>query len=195
MKLRVSMWMLAIMTLAGNALAAEGAEAAEKPRGLLDPDIGAAAVSVVVFFLLLVILGKFAWKPILAGLKSREQTIRDAVEAAAKAKIDAERAAKDLEARISEVQRQAAQQLAQAKADAQKLADSIKAQAETESIALKDRALKDIEAAKGQALAEINTYAADLGLAVARRILQRNVTVDDQTRLVEESLAEIARKN
>ncbi len=167
----------------------------DKEPSLMNPDFGSSVVAVVVFGLLLLVLGKFAWKPILAGLKTREEAIRNAVEGAAKAKSDAEIAGRELEAKMVEVQRQASQQLAQAKVDAQKLADSIKHQAEADSLALKDRTLKDIDAAKSQAISEINAHAADLGLAVARRILQRNVTVDDQNRLVEESLAEIARKN
>ena len=52
--------------------------------------------------------------------------------------------------------------------------------AEAESAALKDRTLREIEAAKQQAVTEINNHAAELGTAVARKILQRNVTADDQ---------------
>jgi F-type H+-transporting ATPase subunit b len=96
---------------------------------------------------------------------------------------------------MADVQREASQALAQAKADAVKLADTIRAQAEAESAALKDRTLREIDAAKQQALTEINTHAADLGTAVARKILQRDVTVNDQQRLVDESLAELAKKN
>ena len=129
------------------------------------------------------------------GLKGREKAIRDSIEAAKRAKEDAERTTKELEAKMAEVQRQAAQQLQQAKADAVKIADTIRAQAETESAALKDRTLREIDAAKQQALSEINTHAAELGTAVARKILQRNVTADDQQRLVEESLADLAKKN
>lgn len=192
----------AMALLASTALlAAEGVEAVgaapggeEKPD-LMNPDVGAMIVTVVIFALLLVILGKFAWKPILAGLKSREEAIRESIEAAARAKADAEKTTRELEAKMAEVQRQAAQQLAQAKGDAAKLAETIRQQAETESAAIKDRTLREIEAAKAQALSEINAYAADLGTAVARKILQRNVTADDQQRLVEESLSEMARKN
>ena len=172
----------------------EGVEASEKPD-LMKIDLGAVIVTVVIFVLLLVILGKYAWKPILAGLKSREEAIRESIEAAAKAKADAEKMAKELEAKMAEVQRQSAQQLTQAKADAGKLAESIRQQAEAESVAIKERTLREIDAAKGEALAAINTHAAELGIAVARKILQRNVTADDQQRLVDESLAEMAKKN
>jgi F-type H+-transporting ATPase subunit b len=156
---------------------------------------GPFIVSILIFIALVVILGKFAWKPIQEGLQNREKAIRDSVEAAKRAKEEADRSTKELEAKIGEAQRQAAQQLAQAKADAQKIADAIRTQAEAESAALKDRTLREIDAAKQQAVSEINTHAAELGTAVARKILQRSVTVEDQQKLVEESLNEMAKKN
>jgi F-type H+-transporting ATPase subunit b len=152
-------------------------------------------VTVIIFVCLFLVLSKFAWKPIQTGLVNREKAIRDSIEAAQKAKADAEQTTRDLEAKMAEVQRQAAQQLAQAKADAQKIADTIRASAEAESAALKDRTIREIDAAKQQALGEINAHAAELGTAVARKILQRNVTADDQQRLVEQSLSELAKKN
>jgi F-type H+-transporting ATPase subunit b len=158
-------------------------------------DVGTLLVTIGIFVCLFVVLRATAWKPILTGLKSRENAIRESVEAAQRAKADADRSAKDLEAKMADVQRQASQQLAQAKADAQKLAETIRAQAEAESAALKERTLREIDAAKQQALTEINTHAAELGTAVARKILQRDVSVTDQARLVEASLAELAKKN
>ena len=150
-----------------------------------------AIFTIAVFVVLVIVLRLTAWKPILSGLKSREDAIRNSIEAAAKAKADTERTTRELEAKMAEVQREGAKQLQQAKADAQKLADGIRAQAEAESAAMKERTLRDIEAAKQQALAEINGHAADLGVAVARKILQREVNVTDHARLVEESLAEL----
>jgi F-type H+-transporting ATPase subunit b len=157
--------------------------------------LGTFLVTIIIFICLFLVLSKTAWKPILTGLKNREAAIRDSIEAAQRAKADAERTTKELEARMGEVQRQAAQQLNQAKADAQRVADTIRAQAEAESAALKDRTLREIDAAKQQAITEINGHAAELGTAVARKILQRNVTADDQARLVDESLSEMAKKN
>jgi F-type H+-transporting ATPase subunit b len=152
-------------------------------------------VTVMIFVCLFLVLSKTAWKPIKTGLDTREKAIRDAIESAKKAKEDAERTTKELEARMAEAQRQGAQQLAQAKADALKIAETIRTAAEAESAALKDRTLREIEAAKQQAVSEINNHAAELGTAVARKILQRNVTADDQQRLVEQSLSEMAKKN
>ncbi|HUO10159.1 MAG TPA: F0F1 ATP synthase subunit B [Phycisphaerae bacterium] len=175
-------------------------ETAGHAEGPVDPvkeelDYGTLLVTIAIFVCMVIVLRFTAWKPILSGLQARETAIRDSVEAAQRAREEADRTTKDLEAKMAEVQRQAAQQLLQAKADAQKLADTIRQQAETEAAAIKDRTLREIDGAKQEALSAINGYAAELGTAVASKILQRNVTTDDQQRLVDESLAELARKN
>lgn len=174
------------------AAAVEGHGGAHEQPSLVKLDFATALFTIAVFVVLLIVLRATAWKPILTGLKSREQAIREGLEAAAKAKAEAERTAKELDAKIADVQRQGAQALAQAKIDASKLADSIRAQAESEAAALKERTLTEIDAAKQQALSEINQRAADLGTAVARKILQREIRPDDNKKLVEDSLAELA---
>jgi F-type H+-transporting ATPase subunit b len=158
-------------------------------------NLGTFVVTILIFVCLFLVLRQTAWKPIQAGLRNREEAIRDSIEAARKAKEEADRTTHDLEARMAEVQRQAGVQLQQAKADALKIADTIRAQAEAESSAMKDRTLREIDAAKQQAVSEINAHAAELGTAVAGKILRRAVTAEDQQRLVEESLSEMARKN
>jgi F-type H+-transporting ATPase subunit b len=180
----------------GSAAGHGGAEEGGQPDLIKEElNLGTLIVTIIVFLCLMGVLMKTAWKPILTGLRNREQTIRESIEAAKRAKEEAERTTRTLEAKMAEVQRQGAAQLQQAKNDALKIAETIRSQAEAESTALKDRTLRDIEAAKQQAVSEINDHAAELGTAVARKILQRNVTVDDQQRLVEESLSELARKN
>jgi F-type H+-transporting ATPase subunit b len=180
--------------------AAGAGHAAAEAEHQVDPvseelSLGTFITTILIFVCLFLILKQTAWKPIQSGLKNREEAIRDSIEAARKAKEEAERTTRELEAKMAEVQRQSATQLQQAKADALKIAETIRTQAEAESAALKDRTLREIDAAKQQAVSEINTHAAELGTAVARKILQRQVTVDDQQRLVEESLSEMARKN
>jgi len=213
---RIHMWLALVLLLIAGPCVSRSVIAQTKPEtpaavvekteavkegekkeegGLLDIELGTALFTILIFLGLLVILRFAAWKPIMQGLKSRETAIRDSIEAAAKAKSDAEKTTRDLEAKMVEAQKLAANQLAQAKADAQKVADTIRAQAETESAALKDRTLREIEAAKQQAVSEINGHAAELGTAIARRILQRQVTVDDQQKLVDQSLVELAKKN
>src|SRR5207248_2931433 len=105
-------------------------EAAEKidPMGA-NRDLWTAVVKIGIFILVLAVLYAAAWKPISNGLQNLERAIRESIEAAAKAKSDAEKTTRDLEAKMGEVQRQSAAQLQQAKADALKIAETIRTQA------------------------------------------------------------------
>jgi F-type H+-transporting ATPase subunit b len=173
--------------------AQEGEKAVDPVHSQLD--LGTMLVTIAIFICLFVVLRATAWKPILAGLKSREDAIRESIEGAKKARADTDRITQELQAKIATVQRQALAELTQVKADAVKLGESVRAQAEAEAAALKERTLREIEAAKQQALNEINTRVVTLGTMIAGKILQRNVNADDQQRLVDESLGELAKKN
>lgn len=158
---------------------------------LMSINAGMALITLVIFILLLVVLGKFAWRPLIEGLKRRENAIRESVQAAADAQARIEQTRKQLEEKIAEVQRQAAQQLQQAKVDASKAAEAIHQRAEAEAKAIKDQAVKDIESAKQQALGDLARRAADLSVAIASRIIEREINSADQRKLVDESLAQL----
>lgn len=182
-------------TVNGGAPAAVGPAVKHGHGGLLGLREGTLIFTILVFLVLLAVLRATAWKPLIGALKQREDTIRESIEAAQRAKSDAQRAAQELEARIAEVQRQGAQQIAQAKADALRVAESIRNQAQQEATALKDRALRDIASAKQQALGEINSRAAELAVAVARKILEREITPQDQGRLVDQLVGQVTAAN
>ncbi|NNM84979.1 MAG: F0F1 ATP synthase subunit B [Phycisphaerales bacterium] len=159
--------------------------------GLLSIDPGMAFFTLVIFVILLAVLGKFAWRPLLQGLKQREQAIRESVQAATDAQARVDQTRKQLEEKIAEVQRQAAEQLNKAKTEAVRVADMIRRKAETEALGIKDQAIKDIESARDQALMDIASKTADLSVAIAGKILRREIGPIDRDRLLQESLGEL----
>lgn len=159
--------------------------------GLLSVDPGTALFTLVIFIVLITVLGKIAWRPLLKGLESRENAIRESIHAAAEAQAQVEQTRKRLEEKIAEVQQQASLSLQQAKADAAKAAELIHQRAEAESKAVKDQALRDIQTAKEQALLELAARAADLSVSIAGRILEREINVSDRQRLLDESLGQL----
>lgn len=185
----------AIITLASASMAyaSSGDKSSQEGASLMSIQVGMAVITLIIFILLIAILGKFAWRPLITGLKRREDAIRESIRAAAEAEAQIERTRKDLEEKIAEVQRQAAMQLQQAKADAAKAAELIRQHAEAESRAIKDQALRDIQNAKQQALSEIAEQSVELSARMAGKILARNITADDQQRLIEETVSELAR--
>jgi F-type H+-transporting ATPase subunit b len=92
---------------------------------------------------------------------------------------------------LAEARAEAARMLESARAEQTKLAAELRAQAEVELTAMRDRARKDIDAAKRAAVAEMYALAAGAATTIASRVLQREITPRDQQRLIEESLGEL----
>lgn len=145
----------------------------------------------IIFCVLLAVLYKTAWKNVLAGLKAREERIRRDIADADAARAKAEASLKDYQAQLATAEEKVREMIARATAEGERMATSIRMQAQQEAESTKERAIKDIDAARTHALQEIYTQAADLSVSVAERILRRNLNVDDQRHLVEESLGQL----
>ncbi|HEY8747824.1 MAG TPA: F0F1 ATP synthase subunit B, partial [Tepidisphaeraceae bacterium] len=132
-----------------------------------------------------------AWKNVLKGLKGREDRIRADIAQAEAARTKAEASLADYNRQLATAEQKVRDILAKATVDAEQLATSIRARAQSESEEIKERATRDIEAAREQALTEIYQQTADLATRVAEKILRRNLNADDQRDLVNQSLAEL----
>jgi len=182
-----------LMTVAAMAAEEVHGAAEEGASNVFAGTVAQSIAAAIVFLILVALLYKTAWGPILKGLQDRENRIKEDLEGA-------ERAAKEATAKLEQYNRQlaeanvaAAKVIDESKADAQRLAGQIKDQAQQEITALKTRAEGDIQAAREQALADIYAQTAMLATAVAGRILQREIRAEDQAELVEQALDEFAR--
>lgn len=180
----------AALTLAGPVLAAGGAAGS---GSLFSGDVGNAIWTLVIFVLVLVVLGKYAWGPILTGLKQREDFIHDSL---AKAKADRDAA----EARLAEYEKRLATARAEASAiveegrrDADALRLKIEQDARTEAEKMIERARREIGIAKETAIKELYVQSARLATDVAGRIVARELRPEDHERLIRDSLAELGR--
>lgn len=145
-------------------------------------------VSLVIFTAVFGILAAMVWPKILKGLNDREEKIRSEIESAEAARRQAKDALEEYQQSLSQARAEAQKMIEQARIQQAAYAAELKAKAEAEASALRERAMKDIESAKRAALADIYTQTATLATSVASKILRREVRVDDQQRLVEESL-------
>jgi F-type H+-transporting ATPase subunit b len=150
--------------------------------------IAPAVTTLVVFALLLAVLGKFAWGPIAAGLKNREDKIRRDIADAEAARARAETTLAQYNQQLATAEAQVRDILAKASQDAERMTTNMKMQAQKEAEEAKDRATRDIETARKNAVADIYAQAADLSTSIAEKILRRNLNADDQRQLVESSL-------
>lgn len=179
-----------------TATAAEGHGEAHVPNTnplSFDPDL--ALFTGLVFLLLLLILWKFAWGPILTGLAAREDGIAANID---QAQQDAEAAAAKLqeyETQLTAAAEEARTIMAKAQEDAQAAADAIVAEAKEAAQRQRDRAVADIEAAKNVALGEVAQKSVDIALGLAGNIVRRQLTAEEHSELIRETLDKFPSNN
>ena len=139
-----------LLTSFEGLLASGGA----KPPLQLAPDT--LLFSFIIFGVLLAVLYKFAWGPIVEGLELREKKMADDIEGARTANEKAQAQLAEYEAKIAGAESEAAALIAEAKNDALAAKDKIMADASEEAQRTKDRALADIEAAKNAAVRDLS---------------------------------------
>lgn len=162
--------------------------------GLLTIDGGLVFWTLTSFVLLLLVLGKFAWGPILAALEKREKTIADSVQAAEQAKGDAERLLEENRKLLAQAQDEANAIREKATKDAEARAAKIFEEAQGKAEAQLERARREIALEEERAVASVRKEAVDLSIEAASRLLRRSVSSDDHRRLVEEFLSDVEKK-
>ena len=145
----------------------------------------------VVFVILLVVLGKYAWGPVMGGLDKREANLRKAHDDADNARSEAQKALDEVKARLAKTSDEIRAMLDEARRDAQAVKDQMKADAGAEAAAERDRMRREIEMARDQALQDIYQQAVQLAALVSTKAVKRELTPADHTRLLDEALADL----
>jgi F-type H+-transporting ATPase subunit b len=160
---------------------------------LIVPDWMQIATAIVIFLLLLFVLTKAAWKPILGGLQKREETIRQAVD-------DAERASQEARALIAQYEEKLATATEEARAiaeEARKDAEDVRRRIEEDARQRAEetlaRSLKEIERAKDKAYDEILSNMATLATEAASKIVQKRMSPAENADLVDAVVRDFAR--
>lgn len=189
---------LTVALAATNIMAAPAetshGEASGEPQLLPAPgkaQIVTAITTLVIFVLLLIVLSKFAWGPIVTGLRGREEKIRKDIADAEAARAKADATLREYTARLAAAEQSVREMLGKATTDAERIATSFRMQAQQDAEEIKERANQDIESTKKQALAEIYEQTANLATGVAAKILRRELNADDQRDLVNRSLEQL----
>jgi F-type H+-transporting ATPase subunit b len=147
---------------------------------------------IVSFGILLWVLYKYAFPPILELLETREQKIRESLEQAERHRVEAERKMQEYEAKIGAVSREAEAVLVQAKERAQRLLDENEQRLVTEAERIKAEASREIEHERRKAIQEIRNQTTELALLVAEKVVERSLTDADHRRMADEALASVA---
>ena len=158
---------------------------------LVQPDPGLFIWTIITFLLLLALLAKYAWKPLLAFLASREETIKTSLENAQSAKKELERIQQESAQIIRKAHGEAESIVSRSWSDAEKVREEMKQKAKTEADAIVKESQRQIELETGRALRQIRSEVADLSIAIASKVIQRNVSKEDNSRLIEDTLKQI----
>jgi len=150
------------------------------------------AFQVINFLILLFLLNRFLFKPVLARLDERSAKIAQGLEDAEAAARDRELARAEREAAVSEARKEANEMIARANKIAEDTRNEILADARTEAEKVTTRAREEIVAEKERAMAEIRGQVAELALAAAGKLIRREMDDATQRRLVEDFLAEVS---
>jgi F-type H+-transporting ATPase subunit b len=167
-----------------------GGEHEGKPN-ILQPQPKLAIWTVVVFLGLLFVLGRFAWKPLLAALHQREEHLEHVLLETERARNESEKLLAEHRRRLAAAEDQVRALIEEARKSAQAAADEISRRAQEEAEATKHRAERDISTARDQALSEIWSKTADLAVSVAGKVLGKSLTEDDHRRLVDSAIGEL----
>ena len=155
---------------------------------LLNIEPGLIIWTVITFVILLIVLRKMAWGPILTALEQREHTIRSALEEVQQARQETEQLLAQRQQMQTDANREVARLLEQGREEAERLRISMTEQAREEAQRLIEIARREIVRERQLAMQELKNTAADLALAAAGRLLNTAMTGEDHRRLVIEFL-------
>ncbi len=154
-------------------------------------DFGNALWTLIIFVLLLIVLGKFAWGPLLRTLQNREQFIRESLASAKADREQAEAKLREYTGQLEQARERGEAIVDQGRREAELLKRKIQDEARAEAEAMISRAKREITVARNAAVRELYDLTADLAIDAASRAVRKDLSQDDHRRLVEEALAEI----
>ena len=181
-----------LLTVGFLALAAIPLRAAEEaPLSPFAGNVGNAIWTVVIFVIVVFILGKFAWGPVLSLLKQREDFIHKSLSEAKRDRDEAEARLRDYGAKLQTAQAEAVTIIEEARRDAERLRLELRDRAKTEADTVIKNAERQIELLTTRALQQLRQEAVDLSVTIASKILERNISKEDNEKLIADALRQI----
>lgn len=159
------------------------------PLVQLDP--GLFIWTIVTFLVLLALLAKFAWRPLLDALDERQAAIRKSLEDAQQARLELERVQHESADLIARARVEADAIVSQSRDDAARLREELRESARAEAAAIIRNAERQIELQTLQAIRQIRSEAVDLSVAIAEKLIGRHLTREDNERLIQQTIEQI----
>ncbi|MBP6771573.1 MAG: F0F1 ATP synthase subunit B [Gemmatimonadaceae bacterium] len=184
---RIAALTAAITLTAVPALANE----AEGPPDLLAPNAGLMFWTLLIFILLLIVLSKFAFKPLFAAVEAREKALEDAIEGAKRDRAEAEQLLSQQRAQLEAARTEAQSIIADSRAISEKMRGDLLAQTKQQQEEMIEQARRAIESEKADAIAMLRREAVDLAIAGASRVIEKNLDSASNRQIVDSFLASL----
>jgi len=178
--------MLTQITLA--VIASEGGNG-----GLLDVNPGLMIWTVITFIILLLILKKVAWKPILAALDKRESDIKESLAQAEKAKDDAKQILEQNQANLAKAEEESKKIIEQSRTYAESLKDQLIKDSKEQAKKIVDDASSEIQRKKDAAFEELKGQIAEIAVSAAEKIIRESLDAQKSKQVIDKYLNDVAK--
>jgi F-type H+-transporting ATPase subunit b len=160
---------------------------------LLDVNPGLIVWTVITFLILIILLKKIAWKPILDALDQREGSIRDSLEKAEKAKEEAQKVLQLNQANLDKAEEESKKIIEQSRSFAEKLKEQMLLETKQQSKKILEDATAEIERKKDEAFNNLKNQVAEIAINAAEKILKENLNQETQKKIVDRYIEEIGK--
>jgi F-type H+-transporting ATPase subunit b len=160
---------------------------------LLDINPGLIVWTILTFIILLIILKKVAWKPILSALENREKVIADSLNRAEQAKNDAQKILEENQASLALAEEESKKIIDQSRVYAENLKEQMMKDSKEQAQKIIADATAEIERKKDAAFDELKTQIAEISVSAAERIMKETLDADKNKQIVEKYLSEISK--
>lgn len=161
----------------------------------LMPHPGVFLWTLLTFLVVLTILTKFAWQPLMDALDERGKTISEALEQAEKTQVETEKQAEKNEEIINTAKKEAHNIISQARESGDKLKQKLELDGQKQYDNMLDKAKNQINIEKQKALSEINQAVVDLTIQASEKIIKRNLNEEDNIKIIQNTLDDFKQSN
>ena len=158
---------------------------------LVQPDPGLFIWTILTFLVLVGLLARFAWRPLLQALEKRQASIVQSLDDAQRARQELERLQRESAQMMAAARAEAESIVARSRSDAEALREELKVKARAEAVAIVKNAERQIQLETARAVQQIRHEAVDLSVAIASKILQRQVSREDNEALIQDALKQV----
>ena len=160
-------------------------------ENLLKPDLGLMVWTVVTFLIMVVVLKKIAWGPLLKALEDREEKIKGEVAAAERNRMDMERIKSEYESQLAGIEARARALLTEAEQKGSQARDAILKDAEAQARKLQEKARAELEAEKEKLVRELRAQTGDLSVDIAEKLMGQSVDKKVQDKMLKDFLHDL----